>query len=142
MIVIRGLRGSGKTSELASISRATCYPILTCSYGSRDYIRQRFMANAIAFDELKKLRYDRVLVDDPEAIIKSPAFQNMVEKRGEDLVYDSILNGVAIHAITMNMIGFDTEHVGLIKVVHSFDMDGVVPIGKLDFLLSYIKNNI
>ena len=142
MIVIRGLRGSGKTSELASISRSTGYPILTCSYGSRDYIRQRFMANAIAFDELKKLRYDRVLVDEPEAIIKIPAFQKMVEKRDEDQVYDSILNGVTIHAITINMIGFDTEHVGLIKTVYSFDMDGAVPIGKLDFLLSYIKNNI
>lgn len=142
MIVVRGLRGSGKTSELACISKATGYPIVTCSFGSRDYIIQRFRANAIAFDELKKLRYDKVLVDEPELILRSPAFEKMVKMRGEDLVYEAILSGVTIHAVTANVVGFDTGHVGLIKAVHVFDTVGAVPLGKLDFLMSYIRKNI
>jgi hypothetical protein len=142
MIVVRGLRGSGKTAELACISRAIGYPIVTCSYGSRDYIRQRFQANAIAFDELVKLRYDKVLVDEPETILKSPAFKKMMEKVGEDLIYNTVLDSVTIHAVAMDVVGFDTEHAGLIKAVHKFDMNEAVPLGKLDFLISYIRKNI
>lgn len=142
MIVVRGLRCSGKTSELACLSRATGYPILTCSFGTRDYIRQKFQVNAIALDELKKLRYERVLIDEPEAIVKSPFFQEMIKKRDEDLVYDAVLGSVFVHAITMDVVGFDTERVGLIKAVHKFDMDHPVSLGRLDFLLSYIRNNI
>lgn len=51
-------------------------------------------------------------------------------------------NSVTIHAVAIDVVGFDTEHIGLIKTVHKFDMCEAVPLGKLDFLMSYIRKNI
>lgn len=143
MIVVRGLRGSGKTTELAGISRATGYPILVSSFGIRDYIRQKYGVNVITVDELKKLRYDRVIVDEPEMIISCRNYAQMTSLRDEDSIFDSILKGVEIHAISVNSLGFDTFHKGVIKVVHNVDIPKeLCCLGKLDELISHIKNNL